>query len=78
MFFPQTHRSGAEGEVDFGEVTVNLRGELVICMLLVFRAIVEAHHGQLSSSTRGRRTHHHHPHPAPTSPRTATRPVSTY
>jgi hypothetical protein len=37
VFFPQTHRPGAEAEVDFGEVAVNLRGELVTCMLFAFR-----------------------------------------
>jgi len=26
VFFPQTHRPGAEAEVDFGEVAINLRG----------------------------------------------------
>lgn len=37
VFFPQTHRPGAEAEVDFGEVAINLRGELVTCMLFSFR-----------------------------------------
>jgi hypothetical protein len=37
VFFPQTHRPGAEAEVDFGEVAINLRGELVTCMLFAFR-----------------------------------------
>jgi transposase len=37
VFFPQSHRPGAEAEVDFGEVTVNLRGEPVTCMLFAFR-----------------------------------------
>jgi transposase len=37
VFFPQTHRSGAEAEVDFGEVAINLRGELVTCTLFAFR-----------------------------------------
>jgi transposase len=36
-FIPQTHRPGAEAEVDFGEVMVNLRGEPVTCMLFSFR-----------------------------------------
>jgi hypothetical protein len=36
-FFPQTHRPGAEAEVDFGEVVINLRGEPVTCMLFSFR-----------------------------------------
>lgn len=37
VFFPQTHRPGAEAEVDFGEVAINLRGEMVTCMLFAFR-----------------------------------------
>ncbi|WP_232234415.1 hypothetical protein [Actinoplanes sp. N902-109] len=37
VFFPQTHRPGAEAEVDFGEVAINLRGESVTCMLFAFR-----------------------------------------
>jgi transposase len=37
VFIPQTHQPGAEAEVDFGEVTINLRGELVTCMLFAFR-----------------------------------------
>jgi hypothetical protein len=37
VFFPQTHRPGAEAEVDFGEVAINLRGETVTCMLFAFR-----------------------------------------
>ena len=36
-FVPQTHRPGAEAEVDFGEVMVRLRGELVNCSLFAFR-----------------------------------------
>ncbi|WP_246595750.1 IS21 family transposase [Actinoplanes auranticolor] len=37
VFFPQTHRPGAEAEVDFGEVAINLRGEQVTCTLFPFR-----------------------------------------
>ena len=37
MFFPQTHRPGAEAEVDFGKVAINSRGELVTCALFAFR-----------------------------------------
>lgn len=37
VFFPQTHRPGAEAEVDFGEVAINLRGEQVTCILFSFR-----------------------------------------
>ncbi|MFI8829141.1 hypothetical protein [Streptomyces sp. NPDC053431] len=34
---PQTHRPGAEAEVDFGDVTVKLAGELVACYLFACR-----------------------------------------
>jgi transposase len=37
VFFPQTHRPGEEAEVDFGEVTINLRGEPVTCTLFALR-----------------------------------------
>lgn len=37
VFVPQTHRPGAEAEVDFGDVTVKLAGELVTCYLFAFR-----------------------------------------
>lgn len=33
VFVPQTHLPGREGEVDFGEIAVRLRGELVTCHL---------------------------------------------
>jgi hypothetical protein len=36
-FVAQTHRPGAEAEVDFGEVVVLLRGEQVTCSLFSFR-----------------------------------------
>jgi transposase len=36
-FVPQTHRPGAEAEVDFGDVTVRLGGEQVVCFLFSFR-----------------------------------------
>ncbi|MFH8617295.1 hypothetical protein ACH4E8_19775 [Streptomyces sp. NPDC017979] len=36
-FVPQTHKPGAEAEVDFGNVTVRLAGELVTCCLFAFR-----------------------------------------
>lgn len=36
-FVPQTHLPGAEAEVDFGDVTVRLGGELVVCYLFAFR-----------------------------------------
>jgi hypothetical protein len=37
VFFPQTHRPGKQAEVDFGEVTINLRGEPVTFMLFALR-----------------------------------------
>ena len=36
-FVPQTHKPGAEAEVDLGDVTVRLAGELVTCYLFAFR-----------------------------------------
>ncbi|MBC9719727.1 IS21 family transposase [Streptomyces sp. TRM66268-LWL] len=36
-FVPQSHRPGAEAEVDFGDVTVRLAGETVKCVLFSFR-----------------------------------------
>lgn len=36
-FVPQAHLPGQEGEVDFGEVAIRLRGELVTCYLFCFR-----------------------------------------
>ena len=37
VFVPQSHRPGAEAEVDFGEVAVRLAGEQVNCFLFCFR-----------------------------------------
>jgi hypothetical protein len=37
VFIPQTHRPGAEAEVDFGEVAIRLRGNLVTVYLFAFR-----------------------------------------
>jgi transposase len=37
VFVPQSHRPGVEAEVDFGDVTVRLRGELVVCSLFSLR-----------------------------------------
>lgn len=37
VFIPQTHRPGEEAEVDFGDIAVRLRGELVTCQLFCFR-----------------------------------------
>ncbi|MFD9865577.1 IS21 family transposase [Streptomyces alboflavus] len=36
-FIPQTHQPGMEAEVDFGDVSVRLDGELVTCYLFSFR-----------------------------------------
>ncbi|MFZ3573900.1 IS21 family transposase [Streptomyces sp. BH097] len=36
-FIPQTHQPGMEAEVDFGDVSVRLAGELVICYLFSLR-----------------------------------------
>lgn len=36
-FVPQTHKPGAEAEVDFGDVTVRFAGELVTCYLFASR-----------------------------------------
>lgn len=36
-FVPQTHQPGMEAEVDFGDVTIRLAGELVTCYLFSFR-----------------------------------------
>ncbi|MFE2181023.1 IS21 family transposase [Streptomyces sp. NPDC059455] len=36
-FVPQTHQPGHEAEVDFGDVSVRLAGELVTCYLFSFR-----------------------------------------
>lgn len=37
VFIPQTHRPGEEAEVDFGDIAIWLRGELVACYLFCFR-----------------------------------------
>lgn len=37
VFISQTHRPGEKAEVDFGDITIRLRGELVICYLFCFR-----------------------------------------
>jgi transposase len=37
VFVPQSHRPGAEAEVDFGEVAVRLAGEQVSCFLFCLR-----------------------------------------
>lgn len=36
-FVPQTHRPGAEAEVDFGDVTTKLAGKQVTCYLSAYR-----------------------------------------
>lgn len=37
VFVPQSHRPGEEAEVDFGDVVVELRGQLVTCALFALR-----------------------------------------
>ncbi|MCM6774551.1 hypothetical protein NDR87_13550 [Nocardia sp. CDC159] len=37
VFIPQTHRPGEEAEVDFGDVTIRLRGEEVVVYLFSLR-----------------------------------------
>ena len=37
VFIPQSHRPGAEAEVDFGDVAVRLAGELVTCTMFALR-----------------------------------------
>jgi hypothetical protein len=37
VFIPQVHRPGKEAEVDFGEVSVKLRGQVVTCYHLSLR-----------------------------------------
>lgn len=37
VFIPQTHEPGAEAEVDFGDVTVKLAGQLTVLTLFSFR-----------------------------------------
>jgi transposase len=37
VFVPQSHQPGVEAEVDFGDVAVRLRGELVVCSLFSLR-----------------------------------------
>ncbi|MFE5594912.1 hypothetical protein [Streptomyces sp. NPDC056549] len=39
-FVPQTHRTGAEAEVYFGDVTIKLAGKLVTCYLEELRGAV--------------------------------------
>ncbi|GAA3182989.1 MULTISPECIES: hypothetical protein [Streptomyces] len=36
-FVPQTHQPGQQAEVDFGDVTIRLAGELVTCFLFSLR-----------------------------------------
>jgi hypothetical protein len=36
-FIPQEHLPGREAEVDFGDVAIRLRGELVTCALFSLR-----------------------------------------
>ncbi len=54
-FVPQTHQPGMEAEVDFGDVTVRLAGELVTCYLFSFRLCIRARPSTASSRPAGRR-----------------------
>lgn len=54
-FVPQTHKPGAEAEVDFGDVTVKLAGELVTCYLFAFRLSYSGKPSTASLPRRARR-----------------------
>lgn len=53
VFVPQTHLPGREGEVDFGEITVRLRGELVTCHLFSLRMSYSGKAVHRASATGG-------------------------
>jgi hypothetical protein len=53
VFFSQTHRPGEEAEVDFGQVTISLRGEPVTCMLFALRQSYPARPSTGSSPPAG-------------------------
>ncbi|MET4921704.1 hypothetical protein P3L51_04950 [Streptomyces sp. PSRA5] len=59
-FVPQTHTPGAEAEVDFGDVTVKLAGDLVTCYLLAFRLPYSG-----KAVHRNQRLRRHSPQPQP-------------
>lgn len=53
VFVPQTHLPGREGEIDFGEITVRLRGELVTCHLFSLRMSYSGKAVHRASATGG-------------------------
>lgn len=53
VFIPQTHRPGEEAEVDFGEVTVELRGERVVLYLFSLRMSLSGRSVQRVSASGG-------------------------
>lgn len=53
VFVPQTHLPGREAEVDFGEITVRLRGALVTCHLFALRMSYSGKAVHRSSATGG-------------------------
>lgn len=53
VFVPQTHRPGEEAEVDFGDIVVALRGELVTCTLFALRLSFSARAAHRASLSAG-------------------------
>ena len=53
MFVPQTHLPGREAEVDFGEIGVQLRGQLVTCHLFSLRMSYSGKAVHRASATGG-------------------------
>jgi hypothetical protein len=53
VFVPQTHLPGREAEVDFGEISVRLRGQLVTCHLFSLRMSYSGKAVHRASATGG-------------------------
>lgn len=53
LFVPQTHLPGREAEVDFGEVAIRLRGDLVTCHLFSLRMSYSGKAVHRASATGG-------------------------
>jgi hypothetical protein len=53
VFVPQTHLPGREAEVDFGEIGVQLRGQLVTCHLFSLRMSYSGKAVHRASATGG-------------------------
>lgn len=53
VFIPQTHLPGREAEVDFGDIAVRLRGELVTCHLFSLRMSYSGKAVHRASATGG-------------------------